>query len=80
MILDGVMVILASTCLTVYHQGIGFQSRWRDAEFQFRKTKATGDRETSQITGDGGSKGSEKAGPQVSEALTEGVAARSLQA
>ena len=39
MILDGVMVILASTLLTVWHPGRGFEERWNAAGFQFRSPK-----------------------------------------
>ncbi|KAF8861352.1 RTA1-domain-containing protein [Acephala macrosclerotiorum] len=36
MILDGVMVIIACTCLTVLHPGIGFGHKWKQANFPFR--------------------------------------------
>lgn len=40
MILDGVMVILAATCLTVVHPGYGFDKRWNEAKFPFRFGRA----------------------------------------
>jgi hypothetical protein len=40
MVLDGVMVLIASTCLTVMHPGIGFgKAGWAAAKFRFRKNK-----------------------------------------
>lgn len=39
MILDGVMIILSSTCLTVFHPGVGFGKQWAEAGFRFRKGK-----------------------------------------
>ncbi len=65
MVLDGVMVILASICMTVFHPGFGFQGRWRDAGFRFRKPKVVADPEDPQTTA-GSSEGSEKVGPEVS--------------
>lgn len=38
MVLDGVMVIIACTCLTVFHPGIGFGGRWAEAKFPFGKS------------------------------------------
>ncbi|KAG9250058.1 RTA1 like protein-domain-containing protein [Emericellopsis atlantica] len=40
MILDGVMVILASLCLTIWHPGYGFGKRWNETGFRFRTSKA----------------------------------------
>lgn len=52
MVLDGVMVILACTCLTVLHPGFGFEGRWHEADFKFRTSKNRvtdgGDEETPQ--------------------------------
>lgn len=48
MVLDGVMVILASSCLTVFHPGFGFQGRWNEASFQFRKVQPLEAQETPQ--------------------------------
>ncbi|KAF4983053.1 hypothetical protein FZEAL_1453 [Fusarium zealandicum] len=45
MILDGVMVILASICLTVWHPGYGFGDRWNKAGFPFRTSKTKVDEE-----------------------------------
>lgn len=47
MVLDGVMVILASFCLTVFHPGWGFQGRWQEANFNFGKKKPVVDTENS---------------------------------
>jgi hypothetical protein len=41
MILDGVMVIVACTCLTVLHPGIGFGNKWAEAKFPFGKKAET---------------------------------------
>lgn len=35
MILDGVMVILATMCLTFLHPGMAFGHRWNDTKFAF---------------------------------------------
>ena len=67
MILDGVMVILATTCLTVFHPGFGFQGRWNEAGFPFRTSKTKRNREDPQATVAESSENSEKVGPQVSE-------------
>ncbi|KAH6654763.1 RTA1 like protein-domain-containing protein [Truncatella angustata] len=69
MILDGVMVILATMCITVWHPGYGFQKRWNDARFRFRTPKAIGDQEDPQSIVAGGSEGSEKVEPMASEAV-----------
>ena len=39
MVLDGVMIILASLALTVYHPGIAFQGEWQHANFPLRQRK-----------------------------------------
>lgn len=49
MVLDGVMVILATTCLTIWHPGYGFGKRWNEAGFPFRTSKKKADAETVQI-------------------------------
>lgn len=36
MVLDGVMVLIASICMTVMHPGYAFGKRWNDASFSFR--------------------------------------------
>ncbi len=36
MILEGPMVIIACTVLTVFHPGIAFQGAWKEADFTFR--------------------------------------------
>jgi hypothetical protein len=44
MVLDGVMVIIACTCLTVMHPGIGFGNKWGVSKFFFwGKREAAGD-------------------------------------
>ncbi|UPK91493.1 hypothetical protein LCI18_002428 [Fusarium solani-melongenae] len=56
MILDGVMVILASIFLTIWHPGYGFGKRWNEAGFRFRTSKARIDQEeTPQTVSSGGS-------------------------
>lgn len=45
MILDGVMVILASVCLTIWNPGFGFDGRWNEAEFPFAAKKDKVDQE-----------------------------------
>ena len=45
MVLDGVMVIIACTCLTVFHPGIGFGDRWAEAKFPFGKAVVESDPE-----------------------------------
>lgn len=35
MVLEGVMLIFAGTCLTVLHPGIAFQGQWRDVNYSF---------------------------------------------
>lgn len=45
MILDGVMVILASISLTIFHPGVGFHGRWNEAGFKFRLSKVKADEE-----------------------------------
>jgi hypothetical protein len=64
MILDGVMVILASILMTVWHPGYGFQRRWGEAAFSFRKPKETVDREEPHTSE---SRANEKVGHEVSE-------------
>ena len=41
MILEGVMIVLACTCLTVLHPAVCFQGAWAEANFNFR-TKTGG--------------------------------------
>lgn len=48
MILDGVMVILATICLTICHPGYGFERRWNEARFPFFTSKAKSDGEVVQ--------------------------------
>ena len=71
MILDGVMVILASIVLTVWHPGYGFQGRWNEAGFRFRTSKPKGDQESPETIAVGSSE-SEKVEPNVSEAVAPG--------
>ncbi|UQC86486.1 RTA1 like protein [Colletotrichum lupini] len=46
MILDGTMIILACSCLTIFHPGYGFGKRWNEAKFRFRASKAKGSPQT----------------------------------
>lgn len=63
MILDGVMVILATICLTVFHPGTGVGRRWNEAKFRFRMSKKDkADAEAAQVS----SNGSEKVGTDTS--------------
>jgi hypothetical protein len=41
MVLEGVMIIIASTSLTIFHPGPSFAGKWKDAHF-FRKQKSKG--------------------------------------
>lgn len=47
MVLDGVMIIISCTCLTVMHPGIGFGDKWTASKFTFRERAAT-DREAAE--------------------------------
>lgn len=40
MILEGLMIITATTCLTVFHPAICFQGAWHEANFTFRTSKS----------------------------------------
>lgn len=42
MILEGVMIIIATSCLTFLHPGISFQGVWAEANFSLRGRKANG--------------------------------------
>ncbi|KAK0101215.1 hypothetical protein ONS95_012803 [Cadophora gregata] len=59
MVLDGVMVILASTALTVMHPGFAFGNKWAVGKFKFRKEKT--------VEEDGPTETGEKTGPSVIE-------------
>jgi hypothetical protein len=39
MILEGAMVTIACSCLTLLHPGISFQGHWNGANFKFRLGK-----------------------------------------
>ncbi|KAK1593856.1 RTA1 like protein [Colletotrichum navitas] len=45
MVLDGVMIILACLCLSIWHPGHGFGGRWNEAKFRFRNSKNKVDHE-----------------------------------
>ena len=45
MVLDGVMVLLVCTCLTVMHPGFGFGDEWAHADFTFWKAKVADSRD-----------------------------------
>ncbi|ORY17059.1 RTA1 like protein-domain-containing protein [Clohesyomyces aquaticus] len=64
MVLDGVMVILASLLLTVFHPDYGFDKRWNEAGFKFRSGKANTNQGTPQTLESGSA---EKVEPEVSE-------------
>lgn len=51
MLLDGVMVLIATICMTVMHPGYAFGKRWNDASFPFRTHKRTSDEGGSQTAG-----------------------------
>lgn len=42
MVLEGVMIIIACTCLTVLHPAICFQGAWAEANFSFRTKSSQG--------------------------------------
>lgn len=64
MILDGTMIILACSCLTIFHPGYGFGKRWNEAKFRFRASKSKFNQEETSQTITPGS--SEKAAPETS--------------
>ncbi|KAK1716714.1 hypothetical protein CaCOL14_011683 [Colletotrichum acutatum] len=64
MILDGTMIILACSCLTIFHPGYGFGKRWNEAKFRFRTSKSKINQEGTPQTITPG--GSEKAVPETS--------------
>ncbi|KAF2683767.1 RTA1-domain-containing protein [Lentithecium fluviatile CBS 122367] len=39
MVLEAAMVLIAVTCLTIFHPGVAFQGRWADANFQLKTSK-----------------------------------------
>lgn len=39
MVLEGVMIIIACTCLTLLHPAVCFQGVWHEANFVFRTSK-----------------------------------------
>jgi len=39
MILEGAMIVIATSCLTLLHPGIAFQGVWAEANFSFRTSK-----------------------------------------
>lgn len=50
MILEGVMVILACSCLTFLHPAVCFQGVWHEANFSFRTKKGSEKLNTSQLS------------------------------
>jgi hypothetical protein len=40
MVMEGVMIVLATTCLTFLHPAVAFQGAWHEAVFHFRTRKA----------------------------------------
>lgn len=61
MVLDGVMVIIACICMTVFHPGIGFGHKWKEAKFPFGKAQGQVEHESGKVVS------GEKAGPVVNE-------------
>jgi hypothetical protein len=45
MVLDGVVVIIICTCLTIFHPGIGFGDPWAEAKFPFGQAVVESDLE-----------------------------------
>jgi hypothetical protein len=45
MVLDGVVVIITCTCLTIFHPGIRFGDRWAEAKFPFGQAVVESDPE-----------------------------------
>jgi hypothetical protein len=43
MVLEGVMIVLATTCLTVLHPAVAFRGAWGEANFRFRKSRGAGE-------------------------------------
>lgn len=68
MVLDGVMVILATVCLSILHPGFGFQGRWQEASFRFRTAKVIDPQEDIETVRVGEGSGNEKQHHTVSEA------------
>jgi hypothetical protein len=64
MVLDGVMVLIASACLTIMHPGIGFANKWAASSFKFRTKKVIPEEG---VADSGASAGDEKPGGIVSE-------------
>lgn len=78
MVLDGVMVILACTCLSACHPGWGFQGRWDEAGFHFhpqskKDANVAGDAENGSAGSVQGGDESEKGVVGVRETRTEGL-------
>jgi len=76
MVLDGVMVILACTCLTACHAGWAFQGRWQEANFHFHpdtKKATASDAENASATSIEAAKGNEKGAVGVRETKPEGL-------
>jgi len=45
MVLDGVVVIITCTCLSIFHPGIRFGDRWAEAKFPFGQAVVESDPE-----------------------------------
>jgi len=39
MVLEGAMIVIATTCLTVFHPAVSFQGAWHEANFALRTRK-----------------------------------------
>lgn len=46
MVLEGPLIIIASTALAVLHPGFGFNGQWNDATWSFRDTKSNDNKES----------------------------------
>jgi len=52
MVLEGAMIVIATTCLTVLHPAVAFQGAWHEANFQFRTKKGLVDGKHQRINSD----------------------------
>ncbi|KAK1979950.1 RTA1 like protein [Colletotrichum cereale] len=64
MVLDGVMIILACLCLSIWHPGHGFGGRWNEAKFRFRTSKNKAEQE--EVAETVAPRSNEKVGPETS--------------
>jgi hypothetical protein len=58
MVLDGVMIAIATLALTFMHPGIGFNGRWAEASYPYRiRKQKTESRMTTATQGSGSNSG-----------------------